>query len=219
METRRPMMWVLFLSLNCPLNEYELLSASACNSSVGQLWHFDGLQCRSRKMRHSEILNMKPQLESLFKINSNLVKWTGATASEMKEECQDLLKKMETTCQKVEYITLDNLCLEVTSWNWKNTKNKTHNWGLLSMIAVVEKYLVTFYCWKLLTNFIAGQQLRVVYCTGNPGVFLGVPVPLPGKTCTPDQEYGFLRGTNVQTPGSPIPVPLAGYPWVFAIFQ
>ena len=61
--------------------------------------------------------------------------------------------------------------------------------------------------------------MRLVNGMGNPGVFLGVPVPLPGKTHTPDQGYRFLRGTNVQTPGSPIPVPLAGYPWVFAIFQ
>jgi hypothetical protein len=157
------------------------------------------------KTRHSEILrpNTKPQLESLFDVNSNSEKWTDVTAPwEMKEECQYLLKKMETARRKVGYIDLENFCLEATSWNWKNTKNKTRDWSLLSMMAVAEKHLVTFYRQKLLTNSIAGQQLRqgissllTNYAKTRAKIVAGTSGEMESRNVT---EYRFADGIKLK---------------------
>jgi len=43
----------------------------------------------------------------------------------------------------------------------------------------------------------ATQQL--VMSRGNPWVQQAIPLPLPPKTPTPHQGYGFLKGLNIHT--------------------
>ena len=40
----------------------------------------------------------------------------------------------------------------------------------------------------------------VVMSRGNPWVQQAIPIPIPPKTPTPHQGYGFLKGLNIHTP-------------------
>jgi len=49
---------------------------------------------------------------------------------------------------------------------------------------------------------------------GNPWVFLAVPIPLPVETHTCAKGTGIFAGQIIIPEGIPVPVPMAGDPWV-----
>jgi hypothetical protein len=63
------------------------------------------------------------------------------------------------------------------------------------------------------------QAMRItepwlVKCTGNPWVFLAIPIPIPSKTYTHATGTGFFMGQFFCTLTQPIPVPVADNPRV-----
>jgi hypothetical protein len=58
-------------------------------------------------------------------------------------------------------------------------------------------------------------MLQLVFCMGNPWVFLAVPIPIPipTKTHTHTMGMGFFMGQHFCTHTQPIP--MAGNPWVY----
>jgi len=50
---------------------------------------------------------------------------------------------------------------------------------------------------------------------GNPWVFLAVPIPIPTKTHTHTIGMGFFMSQKFCTHTQPIPIPMAGNPWVY----
>jgi len=76
--------------------------------------------------------------------------------------------------------------------------------------------------WLVFHRMLIGHQLWVGICQslfnygsivmsrGNPWIQQAIPLPLPPKTPTPHQGYGFLKGLNIHTLTYPYP----SYPWL-----
>ena len=71
--------------------------------------------------------------------------------------------------------------------------------------------------WTL--DWVRMGVLGLVFCMGNPWVFLAVPIPIPTETHTHTMGMGFSMGQNFCTHTQPIPIPMAGNPWVYIIYS
>jgi hypothetical protein len=64
------------------------------------------------------------------------------------------------------------------------------------------------------------ERAQIVNCTGNPRVFFSLPVPVPVINPYPPGGYRFFCGSAHEYPGiDPLPVPVAGYPWVLQLLS
>jgi hypothetical protein len=58
------------------------------------------------------------------------------------------------------------------------------------------------------------HRWQLVKYTGNPWVFLAIPIPILTKTHTRGTGTGFFMGQFFRTLTQPIPIPVAGNPQV-----
>lgn len=115
-----------------------------------------------RAGKSSETLRpvLKPDIEAYFPPGMRSAKWVGGSAEALQNDYDELLSTMEKARHDRGYVSLNNFCVEATSWPWKKTKNKTRDWPLMLKAAVLEKRLVAHYRAVTLGQSVAGLRLR-----------------------------------------------------------